>query len=145
MAALGAERFFPGRLPAASSKAHLKTPRALPTPAHTSLLGATETTDPRGFVARTEVDEAGRVVKTIGNYAPGQTGSQYNQTVKFLFDGAGRLAAIIALNPSTGDQATRFAYGTVPKGDPLANDDVARNDLSRAMIYPDSDDAAVPL
>jgi hypothetical protein len=35
---------------------------------------------------------------------------------------------------------TRLAYGAVPSGDPLANDDIAPNDLIRAMIYPDSDD-----
>jgi hypothetical protein len=41
------------------------------------------------------------------------------------------------LNATTGDQMTRYVYGTT-----LADSFIARSDLLRAEIYPDSDDTA---
>jgi len=52
----------------------------------------------------------------------------------------GGIATLTAVNPSTGNQVTRYVYGTT-----LADSDVARSDLLRAEIYPDSDDTADPL
>src|SRR5690606_35772770 len=46
-----------------------------------------------------------------------------------------------ARQPSSGDdQVTRYVYGTT-----LTDSDIARNDLLRAVIYPDSDDVDSPL
>ena len=42
-----------------------------------------------------------------------------------------------AINPTTGDQTTRYVYGTT-----LADSQLASNDLLAAEIYPDSADAA---
>jgi hypothetical protein len=47
---------------------------------------------------------------------------------------------ITAKNPTTGDQVTKYVFGTT-----LTDSDVARSDLLRAVIYPDSDDTDSPL
>jgi RHS repeat-associated protein len=103
---------------------------------------AHETTDPRGIITHRDTDEAGRLIRVIENYQPGVSGSDVNKTVEFAYDSAGRLLSITARNPTTGDQVTRFAYGVAKS---TSDSDVARADLVKAMIYPDSDDAAWPL
>jgi len=47
----------------------------------------------------------------------------------------GAVASQTVFNPDTGDQQTTYVYGTT-----LADSGVARSDLLRAVIYPDSDD-----
>ena len=47
------------------------------------------------------------------------------------------VATLTAKNPTTGDQVTRYVYGTATGG---ITPQVYRNDLLRAEIYPDSDD-----
>jgi hypothetical protein len=53
------------------------------------------------------------------------------------YNSDGALLTLTAKNPTTGDQVTRYVYGTDAGGITPA---VYRNDLLRAEIYPDSDD-----
>lgn len=64
-----------------------------------------------------------------------------NRTTEFVYNADGNLTALIARNAQTGDQVTRWHYGTT-----LADSGVASNSLLRAKMDPDSDDpdAATP-
>ena len=53
------------------------------------------------------------------------------------YNSDGKLTTLTAKNPTTGDQVTRYVYGTDLGG---ITPEVYRNDLLRAEIYPDSDD-----
>ena len=104
---------------------------------------AYKTIDPAGREDRVLHDDAGRVIKTIENYVDGNpsTGSSDEDvTVATTYTPAGQLATLTAMNPTTGDQVTRYVYGAT-----LADSAVARNDLLRAVVYPDSDDTAAGL
>ncbi len=94
--------------------------------------------DPAGRDDRTYYDALGRVVRTIANYTDGDPatgGSDQDVTVETTYTPDGQIATYTAVNPATGDQVTRYVYGTT-----LADSGVARSDLLRAVIYPDSDD-----
>ena len=52
----------------------------------------------------------------------------------------GQVATMTARNPNTGSQVTRYVYGST-----TSESGVARSDLLRAVIYPDSDDVENPL
>ena len=52
----------------------------------------------------------------------------------------GQVLTLTAKNSITGDQVTQYVYGST-----LVESGVARSDLLRAVIYPDSDDTASPL
>jgi YD repeat-containing protein len=62
-----------------------------------------------------------------------QPGNTVNVITEFRYGPGGQLVELIARNPETGDQVTRYEYGVT-----LADSDVASNDLLRAEIYPDS-------
>ena len=101
---------------------------------------AYKTTDPAGREDRTEYDDLSRVTKTIQNYTDGNPatgGSDEDVTVERTYNSNGTLATLTAKNPTTGDQATQYVYGTATGG---ITPYVYRNDLLRAEIYPDSDD-----
>ena len=83
-------------------------------------------------------DSAGGVVKTIENYIDGDpaTGtSDEDVTALTTYAPGGQIATYTAVNPATGNQTTTYVYGTT-----LSDSGVARGDLLRAVIYPDSDD-----
>jgi hypothetical protein len=101
---------------------------------------AFQTTDPAGRVAQQAFDSLGRVVRSIQNYVSGGTDSDQNVTVKTAYTLDGQLRELVAVNPATGDQVTRYVYGTAV-ADPLP--EVFRNDLLRTVIYPDSTDPGV--
>jgi RHS repeat-associated protein len=61
--------------------------------------------------------------------------SAANRTTEYEYTLEGQLAVLIARNEETGDQVTRWHYGTT-----LAESGVASNSLLRAKIYPESDD-----
>jgi len=61
-------------------------------------------------------------------------------TVETAYNADGQVLTLTARNPSTGDQVTRYVYGAT-----LSDSSIARADLLRAEIYPDSDDTADPL
>ena len=130
----------------------LTRPDTVPARSDTVLVTTTEfdsagqaykTIDPAGREDRQEFDDAGRVVKSIQNYQDGVVSASYpdeDVTVETAYTADGQIATLTAKNPATGDQVTTYVYGTT-----LADSDVARKDLLRAEIYPDSDDVANPL
>ena len=60
-----------------------------------------------------------------------------NVAVEMTYYPSGQVATLTAKNPTTGDQVTRYVYGTAKAWTtPL----VYRNDYLAAEIYPDSDD-----
>jgi RHS repeat-associated protein len=61
--------------------------------------------------------------------------SAANRTTEYEYTLEGQLAVLTARNAETGDQVTRWHYGTT-----LADSGVASNSLLRAKVYPDSDD-----
>ena len=101
---------------------------------------AYKVTDPAGKESRSEFDDAGRTTKQIDNYTDGNPatgGSDEDVTVEMAYNSDGQLTTLTAKNPTTGDQVTKYVYGTSVGGiTPL----VYRQDLLRAEIYPDSDD-----
>ncbi len=122
-------------------------PSSVPPRSDTILVTSTEyndggqafkTIDPAGREDRQVFDDAGRVVKTIQNYVDGvvsAAASDEDVTVEMTYNADGQLATLTAKNPATGDQVTRYVYGTT-----LADSGVATSTLKRAEIYPDSDD-----
>ena len=130
----------------------LSRPNTVPSRSDTVLVTTTEfdsagqaykTIDPAGREDRQEFDDAGRVVKSIQNYQDGSVNASYpdeDVTVETAYTADGQIATLTAKNPATGDQVTTYVYGTT-----LADSDIARKDLLRAEIYPDSDDVADPL
>ncbi|MHB8970832.1 MAG: RHS repeat domain-containing protein, partial [Pirellulaceae bacterium] len=101
---------------------------------------AYKTTDPAGKESRSEFDDAGRATKQIGNYIDGNSasgGSDEDVTVEMAYNADGQVTTLTAKNPTTGDQVTRYVYGTSVGG---ITPEVYRHDLLRAEIYPDSDD-----
>ncbi|MBM4091636.1 MAG: hypothetical protein FJ276_19745, partial [Planctomycetes bacterium] len=85
-------------------------------------------------------DDAGRTTKTIDNYTDGNpaTGtSDEDVTVETAYNSDGKLTTLTAKNPTTGDQVTKYVYGSDVGG---ITPEIYRNDVLRAEIYPDSDD-----
>ena len=100
---------------------------------------AYSTIDPAGKDHRTFVDALGRTVKTIANHLAGTPGINPDEdvTVEMTYHPSGQIAALVAKNATTGDQVTRYIYGSAKAFmTPL----IYRNDLLAAEIYPDSDD-----
>jgi RHS repeat-associated protein len=60
-------------------------------------------------------------------------GNVENVVTELRYGPGGQLLELIARNPATGDQVTRYEYGVT-----LAESGIASNDLLRAEIYPDS-------
>jgi len=99
------------------------------------------TVDPAGKDHRAFFDAMGRTTKTVANYtgtgAISSTTPDQNVTVEMTYHSSGQVATMTAKNPTTGDQVTRYVYGTsktsiVPV--------IYRNDVLACEIYPDSDD-----
>jgi len=95
-------------------------------------------------VVEGHIRDAGRVTKTIENYSDGDptTGTDDEDvTVEFTYTADGRRETITAKQKSpSDDQTTTYVYGTT-----TTDSEVARSDLLRAVIYPDSDDTSDPL
>lgn len=105
-------------------------------------------TDPAGRATRFEYDDARRRTKQIANFvAAGSISStsatdcsasdDTNFTIETAYNADGNVSSITAVNAATGNQTTRYIYGTT-----LTDSDVAMSTLKRAEIYPDSDDTA---
>jgi YD repeat-containing protein len=107
------------------------------------------TTDPNGIVTGQEYDDSGRMMTKIENHGTHGTHGMDSVSVSsvssvvpssgrvtaFTYNTDGKLLTLTARNSVTGDQVTRFVYGTT-----LEDSGVASNGLLRAKIYPDSDD-----
>jgi YD repeat-containing protein len=102
--------------------------------------------DAAGKQTRMEFDDAGRRKNVIKNYVDGNPatgGTDADVTVAFTYTADGLLKTLTAKQPSSSDdQVTTYIYGTHLGG---ITPTVYRNDLVRAVIYPDSDDVASPL
>lgn len=96
--------------------------------------------DPGGVETRVAFDDLGRPIRLVRNYCENSSSPDANVTTEATYNADGKILTLIAKNETTGDQITRYAYGTTP-----ADSGVARTDLLRAEIYPDSDDTASPL
>ena len=72
-----------------------------------------------------------------GLRAPSTTGPDVNITTLNSYTPDDNIADFIAVNPATGNQRTRYLYGTT-----LPTSSIARNDLLVAVIYPDAADSA---
>ena len=127
----------------------LSRPSTAPARSDTVLVTTTEyntrgemfqTKDPKGTTMYFEFDHAGQMTKQIENYVDGVPSLDTDKTTQFAYNADGRLKALTAVNSVTGDQVTKYAYGTT-----LSDSDLASNDLLRATIYPDSDDVESPL
>ncbi|NUQ66081.1 MAG: RHS repeat-associated core domain-containing protein, partial [Pirellulales bacterium] len=104
---------------------------------------AYKTVDAAGRENRQFFDALGRTVKTVQNYQDGVVNADHQDedvTVEITYNADGQLATLTAKNPTAGDQTTRYVFGTT-----LSDSGIARSDLLRAEIYPDSDDTADPL
>ena len=125
---------------------------AVPARSDTALVRSTEydemgngyrSIDPKGIETRSSFDHLGRQTKLIeafddGNSTTGPT--DRDRTTEFAYTSDGQVRSVTAKNASTGDQVTRYIFGTT-----LSDSGVARKDLLRAVIHPDSDDTESPL
>jgi RHS repeat-associated protein len=98
---------------------------------------AFQTIDPAGMATRRAWDDAGRPIETVQNYKATGSGTDENVTTRTTYTLDGNVATLTAVNPSTGDQTTRYAYGTT-----LADSGIARSDLLIGEVYPDAEDSA---
>jgi len=98
--------------------------------------------DPKGIEARWQKDAAGRRTVLIENYDASEPSQDHgaNRTTAYDYNADGQLEILTLVNSVTGDQVTRWIYGTT-----LAESGVADNSLLRAKIYPESNDEYNPL
>ena len=95
---------------------------------------AYKSTDPAGKESRAEFDDAGRTTKQIGDYVDGNpaTGtSDEDVTVEMAYNSDGQVTTLTAKNPTTGDQVTRYVYGTSVGG---ITPEIYRYDLLRRTL-----------
>jgi RHS repeat-associated protein len=110
--------------------------------------------DPMGIETRWENDQAGRRIRLIEGIAPGagmpsSPSSSCNNApypphptpriTEFAWHPSGQLSKLILVNAETGNQVTRWFFGTT-----LADSAIASNHLVRTKIYPESDDRPAP-
>jgi YD repeat-containing protein len=110
--------------------------------------------DPMGIETRWENDQAGRRIRLIEGIAPGagmpsSPSSSCNNApypphptpriTEFAWHASGQLSKLILVNAETGNQVTRWFFGTT-----LADSAIASNYLVRTKIYPESDDRPAP-
>jgi YD repeat-containing protein len=97
--------------------------------------------DPMGTETRWKRDALGREIETIENFKESAPpAADVNRTTRFAYHPSGGLETLTLVNDVTGDQTTRWVYGTT-----LIESGVATGHLLRAKIYPESDDSAAPL
>jgi YD repeat-containing protein len=97
--------------------------------------------DPMGTETRWKRDALGREIQAIENLKEGAApAADVNRTTLFGYHPSGGLETLTLVNDVTGDQVTRWVYGTT-----LADSGVATGHLLRAKIYPESDDSEAPL
>ncbi len=122
--------------------AELVRPAVAPAPSDTVLVSRTDyaqdgqpaqTVAPDGVVTRTQKDRLGRQIKLIENFVAdaAETDSGANRTTEYVYAPDGGLSRLIVKNIMTGDQVTRWDYGTT-----LEDSGVARTDLLRSKMYP---------
>ena len=112
------------------------------------------TIDPNGIETRWKNDAAGRQIRLLEGIDPccsNEAQSTKNKEqinpcaeapriTEFAYGPDGQMTRLTLINDETGNQVTRWVYGTT-----LEDSLVARSDLLRAKIYPESDDETEPL
>lgn len=97
--------------------------------------------DPMGTETRWKRDALGREIETVENFKEGAgPAADVSRTTRFGYHPGGGLETLTLVNDVTGDQVTRWVYGTT-----LADSAVATSHLLRAKIYPESDASNAPL
>ena len=89
-------------------------------------------TDPKAKEDRKEYDDAGRLTKTIENWVASPSTPDQNKETQFTYTADSKMATLVAVNSTTGNQTTTWTYGTT-----LTDSDLASNDLLRYKQYPD--------
>lgn len=108
---------------------------------HASTGEAAAVIAPDGTENRWKRDALGREIETIENFKKGAApAADVNRTTRFGYHPSGGLETLTLVNAVTGDQVTRWIYGTT-----LDDSAMATGHLLRAKIYPESDDASAPL
>lgn len=122
--------------------AELTRPEVAPAPSDTVLVSRTDyaqdgqpaqTVAPDGVVTQSVKDRLGRLILLIENFvadAPEMDGGS-NRTTEYVYAPDGGLSRQIVKNVVTGDQVTRWDYGTT-----LDESGVARTDLLSSKMYP---------
>jgi RHS repeat-associated protein len=100
---------------------------------------ASRTVGPDGVETRWVNDKMGRRIRLYEGLN-GDCGclaevSTALRSTEYVWHPSGQLERLIQLNTTTGDQTTRWVFGTT-----LAESGIASNHLLRAKIYPESDD-----
>lgn len=111
---------------------------------------ANRAVDPMGIETHWENDHLGRRVKLMEGIIASLKGVGTSQgtcvrpsaprTTEFAWHSSGQLQRLTLVNPTTGNQVTRWVFGTT-----LEESGIASNRLMRAKIYPESDDRPAPL
>jgi YD repeat-containing protein len=99
--------------------------------------------DPAGKEDRTDYDAAGRRTELIENYVSSSSGGSSgngcaasddeNVTTQFTYTADGDVGEQKVINAETGDQITKYIYGTT-----LSDSEIASSQLLRRVEYPDS-------
>jgi YD repeat-containing protein len=98
---------------------------------------ADQTVDTEGRINQTFFDALGRTVKTVANAIEGGTETDQNITIETTYTSDSQIKTLTAKNSSTGDQVTKYIYGTVQSSVvPM----IYSNRLLAAEIYPDADE-----
>ena len=117
-------------------------PATVPTRSDTILVSTTSynddgevfsTLDPQNTETRFEYDAAGRQVTQIENYVSGGTAADQNRTTWTNYTADGQVKTLTASNADTGNQQTKYDYGTT-----LSNSNIASSQLLRFVTYPDA-------
>ncbi len=118
---------------------------------------ANRSIDPTGVETRWDNDKLGRRIRLMEGitsttavpavcdrrsnpYVVHASACSAPRTTEFVWHASGQLERLILHNPDTGEQVTRWVFGTT-----LDNSAIASNRLLRAKIYPESDDRPAPL
>lgn len=87
--------------------------------------------DPKNLATQTRRNSAGWILDVIDDI-----GSLARKT-ELKYSPSGQLTELIAINSTSGDQSTKYFYGTT-----LTESQVANKELLRSTIYPDSTDTS---
>ena len=117
-------------------------PATVPTRSDTILVSTTSynddgevfsTLDPQNTETQFAYDDAGRQVTQIENYVSSGTAADQNRTTWTVYTADGQVSTLTASNADTGNQQTKYDYGTT-----LADSSIASSQLLRFVTYPDA-------
>jgi RHS repeat-associated protein len=92
--------------------------------------------DPEGLETRWENDDRGRRITLIKNFLEGCP--EKSQISEYVWHPSGQLQQLTLVNGDTGNQVTKWIFGTT-----LEDSTIASNNLLRTKIYPESEDRPV--